>query len=1276
MKLLRFLSLALFASGGLLACSESERDPIECPAGTVRVEARCVVEGADAAVPDVGTSSTGADAGMIDAGNDGGVLPREVVLTRTAIDFGRSVVGEEHLETVDVFNNTDAAAVVRVGLISGAQGTDYSVSSSDPITPSGLMIAAGDTVTFTFAFTARAAGRRDASLAFELCDAGCPATVALTGEGLLDAIVCGPSPLAFGLVNPGSCTSETVTCTNDSSYDSTILGAIINSASTRAFTVSSTTVLPITVPPASSAPILVDFCPTDLGAVAGGLEITVAHPDPQRSVQVVALQAEGGGADLSCSPRALDFGVLGIGQTAVRRVTCENRGDRELHIQSWILRGTSPEFTPLGSSALSLAPGATAELDVLYAPIGAGLHDDALLINSDDPESPEYSIELHGETLDGAGCAISASPSALDFGGVRVGTTATAVVRFTNDGTNACGFNLLGLSQGTGSEFVLSTAPQSVQLAAGATFDVELSLTPSAATAYSATLDLSTTDPLFAVPLNVTGAGIDATYPLIVSPTSLDFGAQRFGCSNPALRTLAITNTGAAITVALALETASTVWTIDGQATANLSIPAGQTIEVQLGFAPDVAGSFVNRVRVTPLSQPALYVSLAGTAGAASRIVESFTSPGAQVIDLLLIVDDSGSMAEEQDRLATAAATLIARADASGADYRIAVTTTDPGDIGGPQAGTLRGNPAVIARSSATRIADLQNAINQGTLGSGNEMGLFTAAEAVSNAMLLAGPNAGFLRADGELVILVLTDEQDFSPAAVSSYVNQLVNRPIGVAGARMYTISGGPLGCTGPGGSADAATRYLEAVTALGGFDRSICDPDYTQSITEIADAAFDRTRAVFALGSAPAPNTIEVYVDNVLVPATTGNTVHWSVDYNAGRIIFGAGQQPPATAVVRVEYDPFCVSATCGNGSTQPSEQCDDGNPTNTDACPNTCYDAFCGDGFVRANSEQCDDNNTIPGDGCNAFCVIEGCGNGFLEPPEACDDGAMNSDTTANACRTTCELAGCGDGVTDSGEACDDANSNESDACLSTCVAASCGDGVVQSGVEECDDGNLIDADLCSNICEFTFTSFTVTTVPNRPLTPAAGGTAIFTASGDEEIHTQSIGFPFSFLGTPVTTVYAVTNGYLAFELPSGAAFNNALIPNAASPNAFVAWWWDDLDFASERMTIAGTATTQLTGSAPNRVRVFTFSNVARYGFGSDGTVINAEVRLYEGTNVIEVHYGTTTETTATPTVFSATTGWESTAGAFGAHTLSCNATCTTAQWPASTIVRYTP
>ncbi|NUN13291.1 MAG: hypothetical protein HUU55_06600 [Myxococcales bacterium] len=62
---------------------------------------------------------------------------------------------------------------------------------------------------------------------------------------------------------------------------------------------------------------------------------------------------------------------------------------------------------------------------------------------------------------------------------------------------------------------------------------------------------------------------------------------------------------------------------------------------------------------------------------------------------------------------------------------------------------------------------------------------------------------------------------------------------------------------------------------------------------------------------------------------------------------------------------------------------------------------------------------------------------CGNGLTEPGEECDDGVGNSDVLADFCRTSCELPACGDGVVDSGEQCDDGNGVDGDGCETACT-----------------------------------------------------------------------------------------------------------------------------------------------------------------------------------------------------------------------------------------------
>ena len=66
--------------------------------------------------------------------------------------------------------------------------------------------------------------------------------------------------------------------------------------------------------------------------------------------------------------------------------------------------------------------------------------------------------------------------------------------------------------------------------------------------------------------------------------------------------------------------------------------------------------------------------------------------------------------------------------------------------------------------------------------------------------------------------------------------------------------------------------------------------------------------------------------------------------------------------------------TEASCGNGSVEVGEACDDGNTENADGCTNSCAFARCGDSVTRTDLtpgdegfEACDDGNDSDQDLC---------------------------------------------------------------------------------------------------------------------------------------------------------------------------------------------------------------------------------------------------------------------------------------------------------------------
>jgi cysteine-rich repeat protein len=102
---------------------------------------------------------------------------------------------------------------------------------------------------------------------------------------------------------------------------------------------------------------------------------------------------------------------------------------------------------------------------------------------------------------------------------------------------------------------------------------------------------------------------------------------------------------------------------------------------------------------------------------------------------------------------------------------------------------------------------------------------------------------------------------------------------------------------------------------------------------------------------------------------------------------------------------YAAHVPTGTCGNGSLDPFEECDDGNLADEDSCSPACAVTLCGNGQIDAG-EACDDGNHRSGDGCSQVCGQEICGDGVIQKSngEECDDG---NTLPGDGCDASCQL-----------------------------------------------------------------------------------------------------------------------------------------------------------------------------------------------------------------------------------------------------------------------------
>jgi hypothetical protein len=187
--------------------------------------------------------------------------------------------------------------------------------------------------------------------------------------------------------------------------------------------------------------------------------------------------------------------------------------------------------------------------------------------------------------------------------------------------------------------------------------------------------------------------------------------------------------------------------------------------------------------------------------GALERCEDTVVIPSAVRTDILFVIDDSGSMSEEQANLRANLSSFVqALASAPIAnEFQVGVTTTAISDFNGsttyasgpssgvpfpngalvaidqgggtPTAGDFVyangafGGTRILAAGSPTLVQDFQANVLVGTAGTGKEQA-FLAARRALDASVAGGVNVGFLRPGARLAIVFVSDEDDCSDSA------------------------------------------------------------------------------------------------------------------------------------------------------------------------------------------------------------------------------------------------------------------------------------------------------------------------------------------------------------------------------------------------------------------------------------------------------------------------------------------------------------------------------
>jgi hypothetical protein len=201
-------------------------------------------------------------------------------------------------------------------------------------------------------------------------------------------------------------------------------------------------------------------------------------------------------------------------------------------------------------------------------------------------------------------------------------------------------------------------------------------------------------------------------------------------------------------------------------------------------------------------------------------------------VDLLFVVDNSGSMLNHQNNLVKNIPNLVNQL--SGFDMHAAVITADmDGAYCSAAQSELCGGRffnGFVTNNDPDYLNKLQNNITGvGVNGSGNES-LFDATIAALSPPLSTTDNKGFLRDTAQLVIIFLTDAEDQSSLPVSEFIKSLKalkTDPAMIYIAAIYIPSNATVQTNCSRDSSELPVKFEEALKEFSAFKLNICE-DY----------------------------------------------------------------------------------------------------------------------------------------------------------------------------------------------------------------------------------------------------------------------------------------------------------------------------------------------------------------------------------------------------------------------------------------------------------------
>jgi hypothetical protein len=846
-------------------------------------------------------------------------------LSVQSLDFGDVVLGKTVSLSFTLTNNDGHARTeVRIVPPAGADAGAFHSSREGTVS-----LGAEESAAVQVDFTPARLGAAQATMQITPCPTCSPLPFVLSGNGVISLLDVQPSRIDFGLVRLGTSKEAAFTARNTSKRPLVVTGLAMP-AGDFSVQLAGNPAFPLTLAAGQTVSGTARFAPIQLGHQERRASLLASEGAPGD----LDLAGTGYGPVIDARPNPLDFAAASIGTTRPKKLFLTNvgldpTGRDPLVIQRVTLKG-DPAVWSFSTPALPWTigqPGSQGVVTARFTPKQEGRENASLVIESNDGLHPSFEVPMTALGRQLPPCNVTVYPSTtVDFGLSPVFHPTTQGFELINSGSEDCIFGEPDIiSGGPAFHWPGLVAPAGRTIPPGGRMSVRVEFTPQAARDYRGQVEFYMSNPGLQAPVvDLRGTGDDGCFS--VTPGAVDFGGTQPGCSLPEHFAYATNQCTQPVTVTAAQITPGpfTISTIPGLP---FTVPPNSQVPIGIRYTPTTLGDDVASLQVWISTRAAPFqVGLTGGAVPPNTVLDKWDQSTPKV-DMLIVIDNSGSMDDEQKALAANLDHLWNRIALANADFHIAVTSTGmapytagwtqcPGGASGGEGGRF-----FPVDNSRPRILTPTTPNVKQILFDNTKVGLCHWDERFLDPVLAAltpplvsstkapgtpfpnDGNAGFLRDDARLALLAVSDADDDNDVATPPPVSEMVGKLSQVKKGALDLISfAGIVGLRRCNAVEQVGTRYMEIARQMNGKLYDICDLNNFGTMLDDALGTLLLPLTSFPLSARPRdPARMAVTVNG----ATTTN---FRYDPTSNRVVFPQNAVPAPGSHISAQYEPAC--------------------------------------------------------------------------------------------------------------------------------------------------------------------------------------------------------------------------------------------------------------------------------------------------------------------------------------------------------------------------------